>query len=69
MERRGEESNCLFLQIQSWVHKASMCDFNLVAVPVQKNLSQDNKWAHPFRKPTFIPISVPAEVEQKWRGK
>ena len=55
-------------QIQSWVHKASMCDFNLVAVPMHKSLLQDHRCTHPFRKPSFVPLSLPAEVEEKWRG-
>ena len=55
-------------QIQGWVHKASMCDFNLVVVPVHRNLSGEMKLSHPFRGATFISLSLPPEEEEKWGG-
>jgi hypothetical protein len=62
-------TNLLSTLIQSWVRHASMCDFNLVAVPLHKSLLQDHRATHPFRKPSFIPLSLPAEIEEKWRDK
>ena len=55
-------------QIQGWIHKALMCDFNLVAVPMHSSLLQDSRRGHPFRKPTFIPLLLPMKVEEEWKG-
>ena len=49
---------------------ASMCGFNLVAVPTLQSfsLSQEQRGTHPFRQQLFIPLSFPPEVARKWKG-
>ncbi|CAI8008895.1 hypothetical protein GBAR_LOCUS6050 [Geodia barretti] len=42
-----------------------MCDFNLVAVPVHRNLQQES--SHPLRRPSFLPLSLPPHITDSWR--
>ena len=53
---------------------ASMCGFNLVAVPSLQSFSpfssssHEPRGTHPFRRQLFIPLSLPREVTRKWKG-
>jgi hypothetical protein len=62
-------TNLLSSLIQNWERNASMCDFNLVAVPVHKGLLHEGPGSsgHPFRRPSFIPLSLPPDIRDKWR--
>jgi len=49
----------IYLQIQNWTHKAVMCGFNLVPVPMLHTLSKDEGDSTPFTPRTYIPLLLP----------
>ena len=49
-----------YSQIQSWIHKAGMCGFNLVPVPMLQTLCKAD--SHPFGSSQYIPLHLPPSI-------